>query len=52
MTCKDRQSVGPDLNLGPPKYAADGHLPSRWFRAQLIFFDLEDGSDMFLRNVG
>jgi hypothetical protein len=28
------------------------HLFSRWFLAELIFFDPEDGGDMFLRNVG
>jgi hypothetical protein len=29
-----------------------GHLLSLWFLAQLIFFDPEDGGDMFFRNVG
>jgi hypothetical protein len=28
------------------------HLLSRWFLAQLIYFDPEDGGDVFLRNVG
>jgi hypothetical protein len=28
------------------------HLLSRWFLAELIFFDPQDGGDMFFQNVG
>jgi hypothetical protein len=40
---KDKPSKRPELYLLPN---------SRWFHAWIFFLDLEDGSDMFLRNIG